>query len=386
MLEDLIKAIKSIEVIQGKEREDLKEKDEEAFQGFRDSVDFENVVFSDISSFQQVLKVFNRPLHFENLFWYSESIGFLLNPLHLNTLLDCNLKRKYQLQQELKKLYKKLKDVYRARLETEGGSVYDEHGFVNTGLGKLRVGIDNMINKVVVHIPHSGLVIPDEFRGDYLLDDEELERNIYQYADYKADKFFGGLTSRYDSVISPYSRLFFDPERFFDDDLEPMEKNHGLGWFYHNGILDKKPLRSKDNKEKIAKYYHQHHKKLTDLVEEKLKIFGECIIIDCHTFSNERYWFMDKNSPLPDVCIGFEKFHKDEKLIKEIEKVFLGKEILMNSPYSGSMVPSKFYQKDKRVKSVMIEVNKKLYLQEDNVTVKNRFVPYGSQIGGMNFL
>lgn len=240
---------------------------------------------------------------------------------------------------------------------------------------------NKMFNKYIVHIPHSGLEIPKEYQDDYLLSTDELQHNIEQYADYKADKLYKALINKYDSVISPYSRLFMDPERFFDDTQESMQINHGLGWFYENAILKKKPLRSRKNKEKIADYYHEHHKKLTRLVEEKLEIFGECVIIDCHTFSNERYWFHDKSLELPDICIGFDTFHKDEELVKNIINQFKNYNISINTPYAGSLVPSKFYKKESRVKSVMIELNKKLYLHEDNISIKNNFALFQAYLG-----
>jgi N-formylglutamate amidohydrolase len=36
-----------------------------------------------------------------------------------------------------------------------------------------------------------------------------------------------------------------------------------------------------------------------------------------------------------------------------------------NNPFSGSIVPTKFYRKDKRVKSIMIEINKKIYMKNN---------------------
>ncbi|MBQ3663473.1 MAG: N-formylglutamate amidohydrolase [Clostridia bacterium] len=37
----------------------------------------------------------------------------------------------------------------------------------------------------------------------------------------------------------------------------------------------------------------------------------------------------------------------------------------MNRPYSGSMVPLAYYRKDRRVMSLMIEVNRSLYMEEN---------------------
>jgi len=46
----------------------------------------------------------------------------------------------------------------------------------------------------------------------------------------------------------------------------------------------------------------------------------------------------------------------------------------MNQPFSGSIVPSNYFQKDKRVFSVMIEVNRRLYMDE---TTGEKSVSYG---------
>ncbi len=36
----------------------------------------------------------------------------------------------------------------------------------------------------------------------------------------------------------------------------------------------------------------------------------------------------------------------------------------VNTPYSGAITPIKYYGKDRRVVSVMVEVNRKLYMNE----------------------
>ncbi len=386
MIKKVFEKIDSIKIVKGARNKKLEKKDSKVFDSFIKFNDPEIVGIQHISSFDELLQVLSRALHFENLFMYTKAVVFLTNPLNLNSLLNINLKTKQELQNKLRKVPKLMQEVYDARVTMKDGWLSDEAGLIGSGIQCSGL-IERMINKFVIHIPHAGVDIPGNFRGDYLLSDDELDQNIYQYADLKADKLYGKLTEKYDSVINPYSRLFMDPERFFDDEQESMQVKHGLGWFYENAILEKKPLRTVKNKEKIAKYYHEHHAKLQSLVEEKLELFGECIIIDCHTFSNERYWFHDKNLELPDVCIGYDEFHKDEIGIEEIKHCFShsckSKNIGMNTPYAGSLVPSKYYMKDKRVKSVMIEINKNLYLNDDNLTVTNQFIPYRHYLGNI---
>ena len=46
----------------------------------------------------------------------------------------------------------------------------------------------------------------------------------------------------------------------------------------------------------------------------------------------------------------------------------------IDSPYAGTIVPMKFYGKDRRVRSVMIEMNRALYMKEGTCE-KNDFFP-----------
>lgn len=219
----------------------------------------------------------------------------------------------------------------------------------------------------LIHLPHCGLEIPAQYIGDYYLSEKELKNNIEQYADLYADELFDSLYNEFDGVKNKYSRFFFDPERFFNDEQEDMSKK-GLGWFYEKAILEEKPLRDTKHKEEISKYYIDYHQELNDKTQKKLDLYGKCTIIDCHSFSNERYWFQDKNIELPDICIGFDEEHVDTELVDIIKNEFKEYIVVVNSPYSGSLVPSNFYKKNKNVKSVMIEINKKLYLESDNVS------------------
>ena len=225
----------------------------------------------------------------------------------------------------------------------------------------------------LVHLPHSGIEIPNEYLDDYLISISELKQNVFQYCDLYTDELFSNFYEVYGGVKNKYSRLFFDPERFGNDEDEAMHQMFRLGWFYENTILEKTPLRIIDNKQIIREYFDNHHKELNEKTQQKLDMYNKCTVIDCHSFSNERYWFLDKNLYLPDICIGFEEAHVDITLVEIIKHEFKEYDIGINIPYSASLVPTNYWQKDTRVKSVMIEINKKLYLEADNITKSENF-------------
>jgi len=223
----------------------------------------------------------------------------------------------------------------------------------------------------IVNIPHSGTIIPKEYMNDYLISNKELKKEILEYADLNTFKLFKKMFDIFNGVYNPYSRLFFDPERYSDDNQEEMFV-HGLGWFYTMCPSEKKPLRNTDNKENIKHFYISYHQELENKVAEKLKMYGKCTIIDCHSFSNTFHWFKDKETVFPDICIGFEKLKKDDGFIEKIETIFQEYIIHYNTPYSGSIMPAK-YHSNSNVKSVMIEINKKLYLNENHRINKEKY-------------
>jgi N-formylglutamate amidohydrolase len=65
----------------------------------------------------------------------------------------------------------------------------------------------------------------------------------------------------------------------------------------------------------------------------------------------------------PDICIGTDSYHTSTELKDCLLKVFeaFGYRVAIDSPFSCTIVPLKHYHKDKRVASVMIEVNRSLY-------------------------
>ena len=131
------------------------------------------------------------------------------------------------------------------------------------------------------------------------------------------------------------------------------------------------PLRwvTEEEREKLLRqYYDPHHARLTEAVEEKLKAHGRCLIIDGHSFHPIPLPYEpDQELNRPDFCIGTDLFHTPKQL-SDLTMDYLRKEgfsVSMNRPYAGSLVPMKYYGKDRRVCSIMIEINRRLYMDEN---------------------
>lgn len=210
---------------------------------------------------------------------------------------------------------------------------------------------------VIYHIPHSSTKIPQDFKHQFIINSSQLNDELIKLTDWYTDELFPN------GIIFPISRLVCDVERFIDDNEEEMAKI-GMGIIYTRGsdlsIIKKVTLSEKA--EVLRRYYIPHHNRLTRMVDNSLEKDNKCLIVDCHSFSSEPLPYeTDENRP--DICIGTDSYHTDDNLLELVKQSFidLGYTVLVNSPFTGSIVPNKFYQKDKRVQSIMIEVNKSLY-------------------------
>jgi N-formylglutamate amidohydrolase len=218
------------------------------------------------------------------------------------------------------------------------------------------------MRKLILHIPHSSTNIP--FFDGYIDDKEKITKEIEKLTDWYTDDLF--TTETDDKIITPFSRIFCDVERFSDDNQEEMSK-FGMGMLYvkfDNG--DKlRTVTSELRKSILENYYSKHHNKLLHFVKTSLKKKNECLIVDCHSFPNETLnCAVNKSTFRPDFNIGTDSFHTPKKLITISKRYFeeLGYSLGIGEPYSGSIVPMGYYKKDDRVKSIMLEINRKLYL------------------------
>ena len=232
--------------------------------------------------------------------------------------------------------------------------------------------LDVIEGQTILHIPHSKTEIPfyDGFNIDYIEDETKL------LVDHDTDKIFN--IPNVESLVFEYNRIFCDVERLDDEDEPLFEVGRG---FYYTKTDDGKDLRILDNnlKNKIkTDFYDKHHNKLIDMVEDRLNKFGSTLIVDCHSFNDVPLNSdLDKTEDRPDISLGVDYFHTPEWLNNKL-KLYFEKNNLsvkINSPYSGTIIPLKYYNKDKRVMGIMIEVNKKLYLgDEDKIIGLNNII------------
>ena len=229
---------------------------------------------------------------------------------------------------------------------------------------------------MIVHIPHASKEVPGQVRNQIVLSEDELDAELLRMTDAFTDQLFAIPDSI--PIVYPISRCVVDPERFHSDAKEPMAKV-GMGAVYtktSDGKLLRQALTDVQRDELLNKYYWPHHHMLEKSVEEELQQQGSALILDCHSFpSTPLLCDLDQSTDRPAFCLGTDSYHTPPSLEEQLSNVIraAGNSLGLNRPYTGTLVPLKYYQKDPRVRSIMIEVRRDLYMDETTGEKTPRF-------------
>lgn len=199
---------------------------------------------------------------------------------------------------------------------------------------------------MILNIPHS---------GTNTLDRNVKRIDIIRGTDWFTDELFLHINA--ERVVQQHSRFIVDCERL-PDDIEPLFKE---GY----GIVYTKDFDGNDievtNKEAMLKIYEDHHKELNFQTKKMLCDIPVVFIVDCHSYGDAQII-----SDI-DFCLGinadFTNVEMLEKIKKHLEKN--GFKVGVNKPYGNAIVPNQF-SGNELVKSIMVEVNKRLYLKNQN--------------------
>jgi len=179
-------------------------------------------------------------------------------------------------------------------------------------------------------------------------------------------------------IKAEFSRIFCDPERFTDDSQEIMAQ-YGMGVLYEKNDEgeDMRRLTPELREKVLIDFYWKHHHKLSKTVDTQLNLFGKALIVDCHSYPGKPLKRdLDKNPKRPDFNIGTDAFHTPKQLT-EVSKTFFenaGYTLGIDWPYNGSIVPLEHYNKNKNVQTIMLEINRDLYLKESTNDKSERYL------------
>ncbi len=253
--------------------------------------------------------------------------------------------------------------------------------------------------RLVIHTPHAGTILPlwlhsrpEASRRNYELK-KFIEPFFLQLTDHYTDKLFSAdsllsvsrdtwgsdpLIERVKQVSFPYSRLFCDVERLEHDPLE--EKGLGICYDFKKIVADCPWGSIWDyDKEQALQLYKEHQTVFVNSLKGMWQPIST-LILDCHSFS-ERDNVLCPNAheyEKLDICIGYneDKSKPSEDLLLLVRDFFYsrGYNVAFNVPFSNSKTD--YWQ----TTSLMLEVNKHCYMNEDTLTVTAGYYKLHSEL------
>lgn len=243
------------------------------------------------------------------------------------------------------------------------------------------------MNYIVFHIPHSQTKIPKIFWDISIKNKNYIYNCNILLSDYLVDNL---VPPHAHQIKFKYSRVFCDVEKIKDDNKEIMA-DKGMGVIYTKDLYNTITHPTKDYKDKIIKsYYDKYHNKVDKRITEILNKHYRCIIIDFHSYSDEQVLKLFNIDNTPDICIGTDINYTSYELFNFTIEHFkkYGYSVKENYPYVGTIIPNKYINKKKEgLLSIMIEINKRIYLDDDKnfKKIQECINDYYEKIKIMNF-
>ena len=182
--------------------------------------------------------------------------------------------------------------------------------------------------RIVLNEPHASVEgLYDNQLSFWNIDEHFINDIVLKWTDWHTDYLFHGHRSgNIRTVRFPYSRFIVDAERLWNDPLE----QHGQGIVYKQ-FEGYSRIVPKENEKQLLGLWHWHQRRLSESLCE------DALLLDCHSFPS--------GISDVDICIGFnEDWSKPDKDIIDMAV--------------------NLYE------SMMLEVNKKAYMEDGSLHLK----------------
>jgi len=208
-------------------------------------------------------------------------------------------------------------------------------------------------NRIVLNEPHASIEgLYDDELSFWNIDAKFINDVVMRMTDWHTDFLFHGyLDERIKTVRFPYSRFIVDAERLWDDPMEAI--GQGIVYRYFDNHVRMVP---EATEKRLLRLWHWHQQRLKEALCEG------ALLLDCHSFPSVMGDV--------DICIGYnEDWSKPAKDTLEFAANLFeenGYKVGFNEPFSNSETPDCPF----RYQSMMLEINKRVYMSEDSLHLK----------------
>lgn len=225
---------------------------------------------------------------------------------------------------------------------------------------------------LVVEVPHAGLAVPDDVRGQLRVSTTDVMRD----ADLFVDRFYGSALAHGASLlVSHVSRYVVDLNRAEDDidrDIVPDHprprplQSRGVVWRtttsgqpVMDGVLTHAQL-----EQRLARYHRPYHAALEAEIERKLRTFGTVLLVCAHSMPSVTRPGAPRRADVVPGSRGGTTTSPRVLDVLDARFRIEGLSVRHDDPYRGGYTTQKFGRPREGVHAVQIELNRALYVDE----------------------
>lgn len=249
---------------------------------------------------------------------------------------------------------------------------------------------------VVFASPHSGREYPWSFVRKTILD----ERTLRSSEDAFVDKLFDAAPQHGAPLLTAIApRAWIDVNRS-SEELDPA-LIEGVKRTAHNprvasglGVVPRVvangrsiyrgKMSRKEADARIEEFWKPWHLALATLMDDSTALFGEAILIDCHSMPHEAISSISHpRGSRPEIVLG-DRFGAaaGSDVVDKIEAALAsaGLRVARNAPFAGAFVTQNYGRPARNRHVVQVEIDRSLYMNEHQVRPNNNFPAFKALI------
>jgi N-formylglutamate amidohydrolase len=233
---------------------------------------------------------------------------------------------------------------------------------------------------LIFNSPHSGRIYPRSFLAASRLDPLALRGSEDAYVDELFD-FVPALGAPL--LYAHFPRAYLDVNRepyeldpaLFRDDLPHYANTQsvrvvgGLGTIARivseSDEIYREQLTFRAGLERINRLYTPYHATLAGLLAEAKALFGQAVLIDCHSMPSAP--MSDQSGGRPDFVLGDRygaSCHSELTRLLASQLKAMGHAVALNKPYAGGYITEHYGHPQQGRHALQVEINRALYMDE----------------------
>ena len=255
---------------------------------------------------------------------------------------------------------------------------------------------ENRNTSVVFASPHSGRNYSWPFMRKTILDEMEIRSS----EDAFVDLLFADVPSFGAPLLYAQTpRAFVDLNRSVDE-LDPALID-GVRKISHNpriasglGVIPRVVSNGRsiyrgkisrvDVETRLTTHWRPYHAALERLIEQNLQMFGEAILIDCHSMPHEAIKSTTRKGALKaDIVLG-DRFGAaaHQRIVDQIEASFAdaGLKVARNAPFAGAYIAEHYGRPSRNQHVIQVEIDRSLYMNEQLIRPNGNFQKFQNLI------